>query len=199
MGKTPQQIKGNAKELELDVLARLVSTLTVSNAKVLRNVYVPYAKGSKTTEIDMLLLAHGSIYVFEVKNYRCTVVGRQRDRDWKAIYSPNRSYDLYNPILQNQGHVSTLASYLKLPESRFKSVVVFSEKADISRVEYSKSDSLRVLTMDAVVPYLVLQKVSKGGLSDDELRLVYDRVKPLTKVSKSTKEQHVRDVNSKKR
>lgn len=197
-GKSSQEVKGSAKELQLDLLARLVSTLTISNAKVLRNVYVPYAKGTKTTEIDMVLLANGNVYVFEVKNYSCTIVGNQKDKEWQTIYSPQKTYTMYNPIMQNSGHISTLASYLKLPESRFKSVVVFSEKADIRKVKYTKSDSLCVLTMDGVTPYLIKQKLSKDNFSSSELKTIYDKVKPLTHVSKATKEQHIRDVNAKK-
>jgi hypothetical protein len=197
-GKTTQEVKGSAKELQLDILARLISTLTVSNGKVLRNVYVPYAKGTKTTEIDMILLANGNAYIFEVKNYNCTIVGNQNDKDWTTIYTPEKTFTMYNPIMQNKGHISTLASYLKVPENKFKSVVVFSEKADISKVKYTKTDSLCVLTMDNVVPYLLKQKLSSDDFSNDELKTLYEKIKPLTNVSKDTKEQHINDVKSKK-
>lgn len=197
-GKTSQEIKGSSKELQLDLLARLVSTLTISNAKVLRNVYVPYAKGTKTTEIDMILFANGNIYIFEVKNYSCTIVGNEKDKNWKTIYTKEKTFEMYNPIMQNMGHISTLASYLNIPKDSFKSVVVFSENADIKKVKYSKSNSLNVLTMDTVIPYLIKQKLAKKNFSDDELKLLYAKIKPLTKVSKATKEQHIKDVKSKK-
>lgn len=196
-GKTPQQIKGNSKELQLDLLARLISTLTISNAKVLRNIYVPY--GNKTTEIDMLLLANGNIYVFEVKNYNCSIVGTQKSKNWKAIYTKDKSYDMYNPIMQNQGHISTLASYLKISQDKFKSIIVFSENANISKVKYTKTDSLNLLTMDTIVTYLIKQKFSKKSFTDSQLKTIYDTIKPLTKVSKSTKEQHIKDVKSKQK
>ena len=197
-GKTSQQIKGNAKELQLDILAKLISTLTISNAKTLRNVYVPYAKGTKTTEIDMLLFANGNIYVFEVKNYSCTIIGNEFDKDWKTIYTKDKTYSMYNPIMQNKAHISTLASYLKIPESKFKSIIVFSENADIKKVKYTRTNNLCVLTMDTITPYLIKQKVSKKHFTDTELKTIYDTIKPLTKVSKSIKEQHIKDVKSKK-
>lgn len=197
-GKTSQQLKGNAKEFQLDLLTRLISTLTISNARVLRNVYVPYAKGTKTTEIDMILISNGNVYVFEVKNYSCTVVGNQKDKDWKTIYTKEKTYSMYNPIMQNVGHISTLASYLGISKDRFKSVIVFSEDADIKKVKYTKTDSLNVLTMNNVVAYLIKQKFAKKNFSDDELKLLYTKMKPLTRVSKATKEQHIKDVKSKK-
>jgi hypothetical protein len=196
-GKSKQQIKGNAKELQLDILARLVSTLTLTNAKVLRNIYIPYGKG-KTTEIDMLLLANGNIYVFEVKNYTCTIVGNQSDKYWKAIYTPQKTYELYNPIMQNEGHISTLNSYLKLPKNSLKSVVVFSEDANTKQVKYTRTSNLCVLNMNTVVAYLIKQKTSKKHFTDNQLKDIYSKLKPLTKVSKDVKQQHIKDVQSKK-
>lgn len=198
-GKTSQELKGTSKEVQLDLLTRLISTLTISNAKVIRNVYVPYAKGSKTTEIDMILLSNGNAYIFEVKNYSCSVIGNQKDTYWKTIYSKDKSFEMYNPIMQNNTHISTLASYLKIPKDKFKSVIVFSENADIKKVKYSKSDNLVVLTMDNVVAYLIKQKFASKNFTDDQLKLLYNSIKPLTKVSKATKEQHIKDVQSKKR
>lgn len=197
-GKSTQQIKGNAKELQLDILTRLISTLTISNTKVLRNIYVPYAKGTKTTEIDMLLLANGNVYLFEVKNYNCTIIGNENDKNWKAIYTKEKTYEMYNPIMQNKGHISTLASYLKIPENKFKSVIVFSENADIKKIKYTRTNYLCVLNMNTIIPYLIKQKNSKKNFTDVELKTIYDTIKPLTKVSKATKEKHIKDVKSKK-
>lgn len=195
-GKPAQQIKGNAKEVQLDILTRSISLLTLTNTKILRNIYIPYADG-KTSEVDMLLLANGNIYVFEVKNYQCAVVGKQDEKCWKAIYTPQKTYEFYNPIKQNDGHIASLSSYLKIPKSDFISVVVFSEKADIKKVEYTPTSNLRVLSMNAVGAYLVKQKFSKKMFSKDELKDVYSALKPLTKVSDDVKEQHIKDVQSK--
>lgn len=197
-GKSSQNIKGNTKELQLDILTRLISTLTFTNAKTLRNIYVPYSNGTKTTEIDMLLLANGNIYIFEVKNYSCTIVGTEQSKSWNTIYTKEKTYDMYNPIMQNKGHISTLASYLKLPESCFKSVIVFSENANIGKVKYTRTNNLSVLTMDMIIPYLIKQKASKKLFNDQQIKYIYDTIKPLTKVSNETKEKHIQDVKSKK-
>jgi hypothetical protein len=197
-GKTSQEVKGSAKEVQLDMLTKLISTLTLSNAKTLRNIYVPYARNTKTTEIDMMLFANGNIYVFEVKNYTCAIVGSEEQKSWKTVYTKEKTYEMYNPIMQNNGHISTLASYLKLDSNLFKSVVVFSEKADISKVKFKKSDSLNVLTMDKVVGYLLKEKFSSKNFTQQQLNSIYEQLKPLTKVTKSVKEQHIKDVQSKK-
>jgi len=52
--------------------------------------------------------------------------------------------------------------------------------------------------MNNVVAYLIKQKFAKKNFSDDELKLLYTKMKPLTRVSKATKEQHIKDVKSKK-
>lgn len=197
-GKSTSEIKGSAKEVQLDILVRIVSTLTASKPKILRNIYVPYANGTKTTEIDMMLFANGNIYLFEVKNYSCAVVGNEKDKYWKTIYSATKTYDMYNPIMQNKGHLSTLASYLKVSENKFKSVIVFSENADISKVKYSRNSNLCVLKMNTVLPYLIKQKISKEVFSNSEMETLYNKIKPLTKVSKATKQQHIKDVQSKR-
>lgn len=195
-GKSTNEIKGNTKEVQLDILVRIVSTLTASKPKILRNIYVPYANGTKTTEIDMILFANGNVYLFEVKNYSCAVVGNQKDKYWKTIYSATKTYDMYNPIMQNNAHISTLASYLKVAENKFKSVIVFSENADISKIKYSRNSNLCVLKMNTVLPYLIKQKVSKKAFSDNQIQILYDTIKPLTKVSKAIKQQHIKDVKT---
>lgn len=193
--KTPQQIKGNAKEFQLDVLTRVVTTLLGKNSKVLRNVYVPYAKDTKTTEVDMILLMNGNIFVFEVKNYSCTIVGKQSEKDWKTIYTKDKTYTMYNPIMQNRGHISTLATYLKISEDSIYSVIVFSEDADISKVQYSKSSKLTVTTMTDIVNTITKLSKNKPKYSKQQMDTLYQAIKPLTKVSKAVKEQHIKDVS----
>ena len=83
--------------------------------------------------------------------------------------------------------------------TKIMTALIALENADIKKVKYSKSDNLVVLTMDNVVAYLIKQKFASKNFTDDQLKLLYNSIKPLTKVSKATKEQHIKDVQSKKR
>lgn len=74
--------------------------------KILRNIYLQTKNG--TTEVDTILIHETGIYVFESKNYSGWIFGNNKQKEWtQAVdrYTKNR---FYNPIWQNEGHISAL-------------------------------------------------------------------------------------------
>lgn len=83
----------------------------------------------KTTQIDHVVVSNYGIFVIETKNYKGWIFGYENNKYWtQVIYK--RKFKLYNPILQNRGHIYALQYYLKSYRSvPFVSMIVFSNRA----------------------------------------------------------------------
>ncbi len=49
--------------------------------KILMNLRIPTA-GGKTTEIDLVLIHESGLFVFEVKHFQGTILGKYSDTKW---------------------------------------------------------------------------------------------------------------------
>jgi hypothetical protein len=120
------RLKGKAGE---KVVARMLGRLPKEQYIVLDDVTIPTPRGSN--QIDHLIISVFGIFVLETKNYTGWIYGSESSEYWtQNIYG--KKNQLYNPILQNAGHVRALRRVLKdfepLP---YISIVAFSEKADL--------------------------------------------------------------------
>lgn len=111
------------------VVASKLNRLPKDQYRVLNNVTIPTPKGS--SQIDHLVVSIYGIFVIETKNYSGWIYGGEHAEYWTQNIYGNK-YQLYNPILQNAGHVRALRRALKdygplyiLP------IVAFSDEADI--------------------------------------------------------------------
>src|ERR1035441_2765606 len=90
---------------------------------LLNNVTLPTERG--TTQIDHILVTENGLFIIETKHYRGWILGRPSDDYWtQVIYQTKNRFR--NPLKQNYGHVKSVQSLFKLPESAFISVVVFT-------------------------------------------------------------------------
>lgn len=65
-----------------------------------------------TSQIDHLLLSPYGIFVIETKNYKGVIRGNAEDKTWKQVLGKN-TYELYNPIMQNETHVRVIKGVLQ--------------------------------------------------------------------------------------
>lgn len=111
------------------VVAGKLDHLPKDQYRVLNNVTIPTPKGS--SQIDHLVVSIYGIFVIETKNYNGWIYGGEHAEYWTQNIYGNK-YQLYNPILQNVGHVRALRSVLKDYEPLpILPIVAFSGKADI--------------------------------------------------------------------
>ena len=111
------------------IVAGKLDNLPKDQYRVLNNVTFPTPKGS--SQIDHIVVSMYGIFVIETKNSKGWIYGSENAEYWtQNIYG--KKYQLYNPILQNQGHVRALCRVLKdfepLP---IIPIVAFSGRADI--------------------------------------------------------------------
>ena len=113
-------VKGKTGEL---YVSALLKGLPEEKYILLNDVMLPTGKG--TTQIDHVLLSIYGIFVIETKNYKGWIYGGEYSEHWTQNIWGNK-YKLYNPILQNQGHVKALRAYLGVRNFPFISVITFS-------------------------------------------------------------------------
>ena len=92
-------------------------------------------------QIDTVLVTKVGIIVFEVKDYSGWIFGNGKQRYWTQVLAyVNKKYILYNPFMQNEGHIVALKKRLScFADVPFYSVVIFygsCQLRDISNIPY---------------------------------------------------------------
>ena len=118
-------IKLKQEMLENRVLAELKQERP--QAKFIQNAYIP-KQGNEYTEIDILMIDRTGIYIIEVKNLAGKIVGNWKTDEYLKIEHPNgKTYDLYNPVIQNTNHYKNLKNVSGLESKLFRSIIVFGD------------------------------------------------------------------------
>jgi hypothetical protein len=98
--------------------------------------------GSKTTQIDHVVVSNYGIFVIETKNYKGWILGKEKDEYWtQNIYGRKNKFK--NPIRQNYGHIKALEKLL----DSFKEIPI------ISIVAFCGGCELKVKVNEAKVGY----------------------------------------------
>ena len=148
------------------------------DAKFLFNLYVPC--GNSTSEIDLVLIHHTGLYVFECKNYRGKIYGKEQDEYW-VTQCRKDSFSFYNPIKQNQGHINALKQYVDTP---MYNIVVFSNTSILNLEVHN----IVVQTTGVRKKIDEIVNISKANIDVDK---IYNTLLPFSNVDESTKEQHI--------
>ena len=96
---------------------------------VIDNVII--GNNNYSSQIDHVVVSPYGIFVIETKGYKGWIYGGENAQYWtQNIYG--YKYQLYNPILQNQGHVKALMKILpSIPNDFFIPIVCFNNDASI--------------------------------------------------------------------
>lgn len=171
--------KGKAGENEV---ASILNRLPKDEYLVLNDVIIPTTKGS--SQIDHLVISVYGIFVIETKNYKGWIFGNECSEYWtQNIYG--RKYRLYNPVLQNAGHVRALRHILNGYEPLYiLPIVTFSRDANI-----------KVHTEDACVIYWgqILKIINRF----DERRFTWSQVNEMCDIIQTTRLKTGKEANKK--
>lgn len=108
------------------IVAKELRSLKRRDTIVLNNVLLPSAKG-RTSQIDHIVISTRGIFVIETKSLAGRIVGSEHSQYWTQHLS-SQSRQIYNPLLQNKGHIRVLTRVLShLPADLFTSMIVFTE------------------------------------------------------------------------
>lgn len=67
------------------------------NKKILTNVYLDREDGT-TTEIDLIMICEKGIFVFESKNYRGWIYGRESEKMWTQTFKNGKKIRFFSPV-----------------------------------------------------------------------------------------------------
>ncbi|WP_039764943.1 nuclease-related domain-containing protein [Caldicellulosiruptor sp. F32] len=157
--------------------------------KVLNNLLIKV--GSKTVQIDHVVVSNYGVFVIETKNYQGLIYGKEYDEYWtQVIYK--RKEKFYNPIRQNYGHIQALKEILSdLGDIKFISVIVFTTKADL-KIE-TKTDVVWTTKLIKTI-----KKYNRECLTDEQKEKIFQRLCSVNINSYRNMREHVRTVRSNK-
>lgn len=163
--------------------------------RFLFNLYLP-KPGGETTELDVVLLCRGGIFVFESKNYSGWIYGRESDYTWTQILPyalRDRDKKFYNPILQNRGHLKHLQNLVG-EDVPLHSVIVFSERCMLKKVKFTRKE-VRVIKRSKL-RRTVKRICAKHPdvLDDTAIQELYSLLYPYTQVRRNIKTQHIKSI-----
>lgn len=167
--------------------------------RYLFNLYVPQSNG-ETTELDVVLLHESGIYVFESKNYGGWIFGTESQQYWTQTLPTGRGRSqknqFYNPILQNNGHLKWLQTFLADQTLPFYSYIVFSDRCTLKNITLT-SGKHYVVNRYNLFP-AVQQNIEQVGmqLSSEKIDELFEKLYPLTQISEAEKMIHIRNTQS---
>lgn len=184
--------KGNYGEyLSFNILEKIKGV-----SRILTNVYLPKGNG-ETTEIDLIYIHETGIYVLESKNYSGWIFGDEKNKYWMQTLKNGQKQRFYNPIWQNNTHIKYLMKILKVDESLIKSIIVFSERCTIKKIEVN-SVNIKVInrfelkkTIDKLIDN------SPKVFEEGKIIELYYELKQYTCVNDKVKENHIEQINQK--
>ena len=104
---------------------------------IFHDLYVKKSSGN-FSQIDLVVATKVGIIVFEVKDYSGWIFGRGNQNQWTQVLAYcKEKYRFYNPIMQNNGHITALKKQLKQFENLpFYSVIVFYGNCRLKDVSF---------------------------------------------------------------
>lgn len=98
---------------------------------VYNDLTLPTLSGD-TTQIDHLVLSVKGIFVIETKYLNGKILGDVDKQHWIHTNHLKQDNQIYNPLMQNNGHIKHLAQILKVPMSEMTGIVTNVGNAKLS-------------------------------------------------------------------
>ena len=162
-------------------------------SKIKGNLYIP--KGSGTTEIDTVFIHETGIYVIESKNFSGWIFGSENQRNWTQTFPNGKKYRFYNPIWQNNTHITHLKKLLSdVDPKSFKSIIVFGRKSTLKKINKKSNDVFITHSYQLMRTMKATIKESSTRLSPNEIDGIYNELKKYTNASDFIKNQHIGNI-----
>ena len=149
------------------------------------------------SQIDLVLVTSEGIIVFEVKDFSGWIYGSGNNTNWTKVLSYGRKkYKFYNPIKQNNNHISELRKTLKQFENiPFFSVIVFFGNCELKEINYVPKGTYLVKS-HRVFEVLNLIKNENQPTEYTNKREVVDKLKELVSLGENVEyqKQHIENI-----
>ena len=149
------------------------------------------------SQIDLVLVTSEGIIVFEVKDFSGWIYGSGNNTNWTKVLSYGRKkYKFYNPIKQNNSHISELRKTLKQFENiPFFSVIVFFGDCELKEINYVPKGTYLVKS-HRVFEVLNLIKNENESTEYSNKREVVNKLKELVSLGENIEyqRQHIENI-----
>ena len=143
-----------------------------------------------SSQIDHVVVSPYGVFVIETKGYKGWIYGSENAQYWtQNIFG--KKYQLYNPILQNQGHVNSLNNLLGIPKDRFVPIVCFNNDASL----YISAPNSIVINRRRLKKTLL--SYTATVISSDEKEKIISTITSHMKVGKEAEKVHRFNANNK--
>ena len=179
------------KSLILQLLKSGIPPVTIYHDLIIKK------DNDKYSQIDLVLVTSEGIIVFEVKNYSGWIFGSGNNTNWTQVLSyGKRKYKFYNPIKQNNNHITELRKTLKqFKNIPFFSVIVFFGDSELKEINYVPKGTYLVKG-HRVFEVLDLIKNENEPTEYTNKREVVDKLKELVSLGENTdyQKQHIENI-----
>lgn len=173
---------------EYKIVQLLAENLDHNKYFIFNNIILP-SEFAHTTQIDHIVVSKYGVFVIESKEYNGWIFANANRKHWTQTFSGGNKFQIYNPLLQNNGHVLAMKSLLSFLGNKFFNVVVFSGDCEF------KTDRIEnVLYEHELVNYIKSKQEEK--LKEVELLIVIGKLSMLCQMTDITNEQHAENVKS---
>ena len=149
------------------------------------------------SQIDLVLVTSEGIIVIEVKDYSGWIFGNGNNTNWTQVLSyGKRKYKFYNPIKQNNNHITELRKSLKQFDNiPFFSVIVFFGDCELKEINYVPKGTYLVKS-HRVFEVLNLIKSENEPTQYSNKREVVDKLKELVSLGENVEyqKQHIENI-----
>ncbi|MFJ5764019.1 nuclease-related domain-containing protein [Lysinibacillus sp. NPDC093210] len=177
--------------------SRIIEKYALKSHKQLFNVYIQKKNSNDWTEVDLVFIDRTGLYVIESKNYSGWIFGNENQSQWTQTMPNNKKFKFYNPIRQNATHIRAIQNFLGLPDEALHSVIVFSERCQLKKVEVT-SENVHVLKRENVRRFIETRNQSGTSFfSKSDIEAIYKKLLPQMQVSEVVKAQHLQTIQQK--
>ena len=181
------------KSLVLQLLKKGIPSETIFHDLFIKKT------NNEFSQIDLVLATTEGIIVFEVKDYSGWIFGSGNNTNWTQVLSYGRKkYKFYNPIKQNNSHISelkkTLKQFQKVP---FYSVIVFFGDCELKEINYVPKGTYLVKA-HRIFEVLNLIKNENEPTEYTNKREVVDKLKELVLLGENVdyQKQHIENIKN---
>lgn len=192
--------KGEIGEYKIDIqLSQLPK-----NTKFISDVMIPNTKSrSGYSQIDHVILTPYGLFVIETKNYQGQISGKRGEKKWRQ----NGKFEVYNPFLQNFGHVQALKKQLTVYEDiHFISMISFTRRCTFKvDPELRKIQSDELIVYDTELSEFIHRKLTllpklgvKPCLTEEGISEIYETLKNANITDPKVRQEHIEKAKVKK-
>lgn len=168
-------------------------------ARFFFNCYIPKGNG-QTTELDVVMVHHSGIYVFESKNYSGWIFGNETNRTWTQVLKGSKGSShkehFFNPVMQNELHISCLRKLMKRDDIPIYSVIAFSDRCTLMDVTVHSMDAAVVNRNQIEREVASFAMRCPHSLSQADIIDISNMLYPYTQVSEFEKKKHVETIQN---